>query len=68
MIDLEEWESIEEGKCSPSHEKYTAEYIEREAALLLKFYGCKTSRSIHNNHSFNLTALDLRILRRWKAL
>jgi len=48
---------------SPIDERYTTEYIEREALLVLNFFGPKRTRK---KNLFYLDDRDRRIIDRWK--
>lgn len=51
-------------QVDPHHERFTVEYIEREATIILNFFSDKRNRS--KSH-FTLDERDRRILRHWEG-
>lgn len=51
-------------EIDPTHEKYTVQYIQREAFLLVRFLGQK-NKYPYKHYNYVLTDMDWRILRRW---
>jgi hypothetical protein len=56
---------VDEARIDPSlDERYTAEYIEREASLILRYIGHK-NRRVFRDLPTTVVGMDKRILRRW---
>ena len=48
------------------NEKYTVEYIEREASILIRMFSPHRKKRKFVHSDFMLTEMDKRIMRRWR--